>query len=706
MKYDYKIDTKLLPKVWVTWASTKNGEFNKRYFLNCQTGKKKDKPEPWMHYTAERDIIRSWNSPAGACGLDWKSMKDANIWVRSGSNVRYAYVKYHKGIDMLEVAAVGMKTTRNAEVHNWEYLGDRFFIDRDKCIVNQNGNRNDHYYVYEWHNAYSGKELLSMLSRLNHNDAAIDEFKKFIGGDAFTIGNGRCVDVSYFWHIQEWYKTSQKARGKSKEQKLTDMLTAIPLSDTTGFAEKYSPEVLEESGYYKREIRHIMYFERVNDEWSVLRQLHRDSNNQLVEMCRIYINDNGRNRIVAPSKDTWVPAVQLKPNYNTYYKLVNKDEAVEKCPRLKYAIEALSFIEKEKLADALIAAMRFPEIEQFLKLGCTKAAKCMINTSTPKADIKQFFGDYYNDKEKGILKRVGLTKRQLDFFTEKLDDANNSHYYYIEEVKRGLAMMRGMFGNDLSYLDVESFKRYLNGFILIKGRCWRGIDDCVNAIGVDGMRFVKNLIRLGEKREEIYGVMFDTINAYTGLNHGTAPEVDWYFDDCSDVIRMHDAIVALKNEQDAERRALWNMNEAERRKKEEEKRIKIDKERKQYEYEDDEYIIRLPKSSAEIISEGSIQSICIGGYTSRHSLGQTNLFFLRKKSEPEFPFYAIEMSPAKTIVQIHGSCNKWLGCNPEAIPTVVRWLRKNGIQCDEKILTCTATGYSRTNNYVPMPVVD
>lgn len=706
MKYSYKLDTKLLPKVWITWASTKNGVFNKRYFLNCQTGKKKTNPEPWMNYDSESDMHRGWNCPAGTCGLDWRSMRDENIWVKSGSVVRYAYVKYHKNIDMLEVAAVGMKTTRAEETHNWEYLGDRFFVDRNKCIYNREGNMVSCYYVYEWHNAYSANELFGMLSRLNYNNNAIDEFKKFIGNNYFTIGNGRCVDISSFYHIQEWYKTSQKARGKGKEQKLIDALTEIPLSDTSGFAKKYRPEVLEERGYYKRELRHIMYFERVTDDWSVLRQFHRSGNNELDEICRVYINDNGKNRITSPSKNGWIPSAQVKHNYWSYYNFVNQDEAMEKCPRIKYALNALSFVEREKLADALITTMKFPEIEQLLKLGCEKAACTMLNTNSPKADIKRYFGNYYNDKEKNILKKIGLTKRQLDFFIEKIEKESNSRRYYSHTVPHALAEMRNIFGDDLSYLDEESYKRYLNGFVQMRSYFWRGIGDYINSIGVDSVRFVKNLIRLGEKREEIYNIMSDTINAYTGLNYGTAPEVDWYFNDCSDVIRMHDALVALKNEQDAERQAMWNMEAAERRKKEEEKRIKIDKDRKQYEYEDDEYIIRLPKDSTEIVSEGSIQHICIGSYTSRHANGQTNLFFLRKKSEPEFPFYAIEMSPTKSIVQIHGSCNKWLGCNPEAIPTVVRWLRKNGIQCDEKILTCTATGYSRTNNYVPMPVVD
>jgi hypothetical protein len=78
---------------------------------------------------------------------------------------------------------------------------------------------------------------------------------------------------------------------------------------------------------------------------------------------------------------------------------------------------------------------------------------------------------------------------------------------------------------------------------------------------------------------------------------------------------------------------------------------------------------------------------------------------LRRKDDESTPFYAIEMRD-NNIIQIHGFGNKWLGNNPEAIPTVVRWLRKHNIKCDPKILTCTARGYGRTNEYIPMPIVD
>ena len=53
---NYALDTKMLPKVWITWDSIKKGEFDQRYWLNCQNGTKKTKPESWMYYNDERSI--------------------------------------------------------------------------------------------------------------------------------------------------------------------------------------------------------------------------------------------------------------------------------------------------------------------------------------------------------------------------------------------------------------------------------------------------------------------------------------------------------------------------------------------------------------------------------------------------------------------------------------------------------------------------
>lgn len=696
---NYALDTKMLPKVWVTWASMKNKKFNKRFWLNCQTGKKKTTPESWMKYDNEQDID-VYGRGTGQIGCNYYTQKNDKIWVKSGTALRYAYIKYHKDIDRIEIAAIGFDTSRKEEPHSWKFIGDRFFIGRDKSIIDQHGNVVTRWFnVYKNHSAYDAKNMLSIVLRLHTTNNFVEEFKKFIGANCFTIGNGTTVNIKYDWHIQRWYTTSQKVRGKGKQQKLTDMLVEMPLTDIDDFKDKL---VIKELRYgrnnqWTRELNTIVRFERINDEWCVLRAFYKMEDDTITEEWRMYISEDGINRIVSQGNDGWIPSSQVRHYWGRYTYLYNQTEAIEKCDRIKYIMSSPIDAEEYEVVDFLVTALRFSEIEQIAKLGYADEAFSITRSRTPKADIKHMFGEHYNEKGKTLLQKVGLTKHQFDTYM--------TYEGELRYKKRALAKMREIFGDGFKHLDNDTFDLYFNGYYNVSRHFWRGITPYATRLHFDEMKFFKNLVRLSKKNGSVYTIAHDTLSAYESLS-GQRPEVDWYFEDVSDLVRAHDAITALKRIQDEERRALWDMQAAERRKKEEEKRIKLDKERKIYEYEDDNYIIRLPRDSNEIVREGSMQSICIGGYTSSHAYGNTNLFFLRKKDDAETPFYAIEMDNYKTIRQIHGSHNQWLGCNPEAIPTVIRWLRKHDIKCDEAILTCTARGYGQTRNYVPMPVVD
>jgi hypothetical protein len=440
-----------------------------------------------------------------------------------------------------------------------------------------------------------------------------------------------------------------------------------------------------------------VYFERVNEDWSVLRGLIREKNGDFTEAWRMYIGDDGTSRLASNSNGEWVPSSQQRGwHFNNQYYFANPNEAIEKCNRIKYISP---MIDKGFNISALITTLRFPTIEQLYKMGYTSMALSIANSCTPKAHITELFGGYYNDKEKSALRQIGLTKRQLDVMYEK---RNNAAYHSYSHCSQALKQTREALDADLSHIDNATYEKYFNAFAEMYNDFWS--IHLVNELDIDKSKFWKNIVRLYDKDRQSVRLVSDTLNTYRRLNT-PRPDVDWIFDDYSDIVRVHDALTELVNEQERNRRAYWNASEAERRRQDEEKRKKTDEERKHYEYEDDEFIIRLPKDVNEIVSEGARQHICIGGYTSRHSRGETNLFFLRQKDAESVPFYAIEMRDGN-IIQIHGFGNKWLGNNPEAIPTVVRWLRKHGIKCDTKILTCTAKGYSSRNEYVEMPIVD
>lgn len=318
--------------------------------------------------------------------------------------------------------------------------------------------------------------------------------------------------------------------------------------------------------------------------------------------------------------------------------------------------------------------------------------KRIVNHPYIKAELKHSFGDYYNDKEKSLSKKTGMSKQQFAWIITQ------------NSIESPLRKMHEIYGSDLSHYDFESFKKMYTHCLMMSQVYFS--DYYFDNTNIDKVKFFNNLKRLGEKDVTAYQVARDTLAQYRGLNAATKPEINWYFDNMSDLTRAHDAITALANAEREERQALYRLQAAERHKQEDKKRVELDKKRKEWEYEDDQYVIRLPHNVAEIVTEGSKQRICIGGYTTSHSCGYTNLFFLRKKSDPDSPFYAIEVGNDKSVRQIHGYCNAWLGVHPEAIPTVVRWMRKNDIKCTEAILTCTSTGYGSNRQYVKMPQVD
>lgn len=54
------------------------------------------------------------------------------------------------------------------------------------------------------------------------------------------------------------------------------------------------------------------------------------------------------------------------------------------------------------------------------------------------------------------------------------------------------------------------------------------------------------------------------------------------------------------------------------------------------------------RSQKEMITEGKLLDHCVGGYASRHARGETSIFFIRRESEPETPFYTLELD-VKTL---------------------------------------------------------
>ena len=81
------------------------------------------------------------------------------------------------------------------------------------------------------------------------------------------------------------------------------------------------------------------------------------------------------------------------------------------------------------------------------------------------------------------------------------------------------------------------------------------------------------------------------------------------------------------------------------------------------------FLIRPAESSIELFDEGKALSHCVGSYSDRYAKGETDLFVVRKASEPDTPFCTVEARKGK-IVQARGYKNS----DPE--PEVQAFLKR------------------------------
>ena len=129
----------------------------------------------------------------------------------------------------------------------------------------------------------------------------------------------------------------------------------------------------------------------------------------------------------------------------------------------------------------------------------------------------------------------------------------------------------------------------------------------------------------------------------------------------------------LKKRHDEAVKAYEAIREAERRKRDkklaEEKAQKmrekypgyedlLEEIKEKYEYENEDYLIKVPKDFNEITDEGMALHHCVGNterYFDRIVSRETYICFLRQQSSPETPYYTIEVEPGGTIRQHRGA---------------------------------------------------
>ncbi len=94
-----------------------------------------------------------------------------------------------------------------------------------------------------------------------------------------------------------------------------------------------------------------------------------------------------------------------------------------------------------------------------------------------------------------------------------------------------------------------------------------------------------------------------------------------------------------------------------------------------YGYRDSQYEIMAPHTAGDIIEEGRVLHHCVGSdtYLQKHNTGKSFILFMRKATEPDTPYYTLEIEPeTDRIIQYYG-CNDKKPDKKEVDAALKKW---------------------------------
>lgn len=280
---------------------------------------------------------------------------------------------------------------------------------------------------------------------------------------------------------------------------------------------------------------------------------------------------------------------------------------------------------------------RFPLIESLEKTGKSRIVDEILENNL---SLRNF-----NHKAKTVSELLGITRQQ---YREMKDPT-------MQEV-RICRLMRER-GIELDVRTLDLLKECVDIYDIERGK----IDWILEYTTF--RRFIKYMEEQGKRRNWDY--YFDYLSMGRRLEYDFSDEFVLF---PRDPKQAHDAARSALDEERAKR-------EMEKEALPEKGIMKVERKiRKYFSFEDEEFLIRPAKTNQEIIKDGQTQHTCVGyaGYSQKMIEGKSYILFLRRKSEPQTPFYTVEITPDYKILQRHGKNNQ----EHEKVDDVDRFLKK------------------------------
>lgn len=149
-----------------------------------------------------------------------------------------------------------------------------------------------------------------------------------------------------------------------------------------------------------------------------------------------------------------------------------------------------------------------------------------------------------------------------------------------------------------------------------------------------------------------------------------------YLQECEQLhLDLHDKEILFPKDLTAAHNRTMEQVKFERNKADQEKFQKAVEKLEKFAWSEGEFFIRPAREQMELTAEGKALHHCVGGYIRRMAEGETAIFFLRKVSEPDKPFYTLELQK-KRVIQCRTEHNASYDRNPDVKNFVDMWIEK------------------------------
>jgi len=616
---EFSIDIKTL----LTWIGKDRNNFNLRFFLDPQTGS--------ISYDAS-------NLVTGFYYCEHVSSYEEQV--KNG-----IYVGFDEKINMLAVLFLELRYSKPINnkpfISKWQEV-NRFYIDNKKQLWIK---------LDKSLNNYKCKGLVRKKSDFpfNINQSVVspcfESIHKLFGSIVLLSGN-TFLSLSSFDDFITFLMYKEPIKKNTKSQMKVNELLEIPLSNIS--IKDFNIEI--DSNF--------AIVEKVKKGLCVLRTFSINTfTNEMIEGARIYVdkekcyfckrNNFGEYIIISQGLD--------KSHWNFRLCRFRKNDV--KDTKLEYLASIIKEIPINKRNIALWSFLKWDIFEKLYKAGYKNLCLASFNVywGSPFNELVYLLGleDLENNPKASISSFTKMNKYQQEILDELFKDYKKE---WRMDFCDSCSYLRKWFGETLSDIDNNTFD---NAIKIIKKADMAGISclilDVISIIvDIKDFRFVSNNIdRINNFIDKSWNYSFFIFRTYKDylemVRHPVLRDCGYklIFDNKQELENNHDNVICLYNllKADFDEKAFKDFS----------------KKWKKYEFSDEEYSIIYPLSPQDIVYEANELHHCVKSYIGKVINEETNILFLRKKSELSTPFFTIELENNDNIAQIHGLMN----CNIE-----------------------------------------